>query len=112
MKQVEESLARRAEYLRLHPFSQGEINGRRERFVPDLALGCPSSPSPPWSSTARSPGWTTARTLFHFRDREQRGVDLVMEHRDGSVSAVEVKSAATVYDRDFKVPISGLWSAR
>lgn len=40
--------------------------------------------------------------LFHFRDRDQREVDLVIEHRDGSVTAVEVKSAATVRERDFR----------
>jgi predicted AAA+ superfamily ATPase len=40
--------------------------------------------------------------LFHFRDRDQREVDIVIEHRDGSVSAVEVKSAATVHERDFR----------
>jgi len=40
--------------------------------------------------------------LFHFRDRDQREVDVVIEHRDGSVCAVEVKSAATVRDRDFR----------
>jgi len=40
--------------------------------------------------------------LFHFRDRDQREVDIVLEHRDGSVSAVEVKSAATVHQRDFR----------
>ena len=40
--------------------------------------------------------------LFHFRDRDQREVDLVIEHRDGSISAVEIKSAATVHERDFR----------
>jgi predicted AAA+ superfamily ATPase len=40
--------------------------------------------------------------LFHFRDRDQREVDIVIEHRDGSVSAVEVKSAATIHPRDFR----------
>lgn len=40
--------------------------------------------------------------LFHFRDRDQREVDVVIEHRDGSVSAVEVKAAASVYERDFR----------
>jgi predicted AAA+ superfamily ATPase len=256
MKQVKESLAGRAEYLRLHPFSQGEVNGRRERFVPDLALGrfpevvdapvgrpayadilaaggypeaqlrapnrrarffesyidgimdkdlatlgdvadralvarllfaigatsaaelnverlskTMTAPAttlrrhvelletlflirrlPAWSNNLlarsikrpkvhvadtgllaylvgadasriadnpdlggmffetfvameldRQISWLDDRPqLFHFRDREQREVDLVMEHRDGSVSAVEVKSAATVYERDFR----------
>lgn len=40
--------------------------------------------------------------LFHFRDRDQREVDLVIEHRDGSVCAVEVKAAASVAERDFR----------
>ncbi len=40
--------------------------------------------------------------LFHFRDRDQREVDIVIEHRDGSVSAIEVKSGATVHERDFR----------
>ena len=40
--------------------------------------------------------------LFHFRDRDQREVDIVIQHRDGSVAAVEVKAAATVHERDFR----------
>jgi predicted AAA+ superfamily ATPase len=40
--------------------------------------------------------------LFHFRDRDQREVDNLIEHRDGSVSAVEVKAAATIRERDFR----------
>lgn len=50
--------------------------------------------------------------LFHFRDRDQREVDVVIERRDGSVTAVEVKAAATVPfgDRLAAVPLSGLWS--
>lgn len=40
--------------------------------------------------------------LFHFRDRDQREVDIVFEHRDGSVSAIEVKASATVKSHDFR----------
>ncbi len=40
--------------------------------------------------------------LFHFRDHEQREVDIVVEYRDGSVSGVEVKSSATVRESDFR----------
>ncbi|MGI8624235.1 MAG: DUF4143 domain-containing protein [Solirubrobacteraceae bacterium] len=40
--------------------------------------------------------------LFPFRDRDQREVDIVIEHRDGSITAVEVKSAATVHRRDLR----------
>jgi len=43
--------------------------------------------------------------LFHFRDRDQREVDIVLEHRDGSVTAIEVKASATVRARDF-LPMS------
>jgi predicted AAA+ superfamily ATPase len=51
----------------------------------------------------RQISWLDERPqLFHFRDRDQREVDIVIEHRDGSVSAVEVKSAATVHERDFR----------
>lgn len=51
----------------------------------------------------RQISWLDDRpALFHFRDRDQREVDIVIEHRDGSVSAVEVKSAATVHERDFR----------
>jgi predicted AAA+ superfamily ATPase len=51
----------------------------------------------------RQISWLDDRpALFHFRDRDQREVDIVIEHRDGSVSAVEVKSAATVHARDFR----------
>ncbi len=39
MKRVKESLAGRAEYIRLHPFSQGELNGVRETFLNRLAEG-------------------------------------------------------------------------
>jgi predicted AAA+ superfamily ATPase len=51
----------------------------------------------------RQVSWPVDRPeLFHFRDRDQREVDIVIEHRDGSVSAVEVKSAATINERDFR----------
>lgn len=40
--------------------------------------------------------------LHHFRDRDQREVDIVIEHRDGSVTAVEVKAAATVRAPDLR----------
>ena len=51
----------------------------------------------------RQISWLADRPqLFHFRDRDQREVDIVIEHRDGSICAVEVKSAATVRERDFR----------
>jgi len=43
-----------------------------------------------------------APRLFHYRDREGREVDLVLERRDGSVAAVEVKTAASASSSDFR----------
>lgn len=40
--------------------------------------------------------------LFHYRDRDGREVDLILERRDGSVAAVEVKTAASVSASDFR----------
>jgi uncharacterized protein len=38
--------------------------------------------------------------LYHYRDRDQREVDLIIEHRDGSIIAIEVKAAASINTRD------------
>jgi uncharacterized protein len=41
-------------------------------------------------------------SLYHYRDRDQREVDIVIERRDGSVVAVEVKAAASVSATDLR----------
>jgi len=38
---------------------------------------------------------------YHFRDRQMREVDIVLERDDGRVAGIEVKAAATVTSRDF-----------
>ncbi len=40
--------------------------------------------------------------MFHFRDRDGREVDVVIERRDGSIAGVEVKTAASVSASDFR----------
>ena len=51
----------------------------------------------------RQSAWQENRPrLFHYRDRDGREVDLVLERRDGSVIGVEVKTAASVDGRDFR----------
>ncbi|MHB1468123.1 MAG: ATP-binding protein [Solirubrobacteraceae bacterium] len=40
-------------------------------------------------------------SLFHYRDGQQREVDIVLELRSGEIAGVEVKSGATVTPRDF-----------
>jgi uncharacterized protein len=42
----------------------------------------------------------TSATLSHFRDRDGAEVDLVLEHADGRVVGIEVKSARSVSARD------------
>jgi len=40
--------------------------------------------------------------LFHMRDREGNEVDLLLERRDGTIAAIEVKAAATAGPGDFR----------
>lgn len=50
----------------------------------------------------RQVGWArTQPTLYHYRDDHQREIDVVIEWPDGSVAGVEVKSSATVREKDF-----------
>lgn len=37
----------------------------------------------------------------HFRDRQMREVDIVLERDDGTIAGIDVKAAATVTSRDF-----------
>ncbi|RNF33899.1 ATP-binding protein [Paracoccus methylarcula] len=40
-------------------------------------------------------------TAYHFRDRDMREVDIVLERDDGIIAAIEVKASATVKAGDF-----------
>lgn len=40
-------------------------------------------------------------TPYHFRDRDMREVDIVLERNDGMIAGVEVKASATVKASDF-----------
>ena len=39
--------------------------------------------------------------LFHYRDKQQREVDVVLERHDGDVVGIEVKASATPKAGDF-----------
>ena len=41
-------------------------------------------------------------TLYHYRDREQREIDFLIEREDGAILGIEVKAAATARKTDFK----------
>jgi predicted AAA+ superfamily ATPase len=48
-------------------------------------------------------GWSmTTPAMYHFRSHAGDEVDLVLEHRSGTIAGIEVKSAATVTSSDFK----------
>jgi hypothetical protein len=40
-------------------------------------------------------------SLYHYRDKEQREVDVIIERYGGEIAGVEVKASATVGERDF-----------
>jgi len=40
-------------------------------------------------------------SLYHYRDKEQREVDVVIERYSGELAGVEVKASVTLGDRDF-----------
>ena len=44
----------------------------------------------------------TEASLFHFRDRDGREVDLVLESRDRRVAGIELKAAGAVSRDDFR----------
>lgn len=55
------------------------------------------------NEVVRQQAWSSERVyLGHFRDRDKREVDLIMEARDGRVVAVEMKAARDVDESDFR----------
>lgn len=47
-------------------------------------------------------GWSEEVSMFHFRDRDDHEVDIVLETPDRRIVGVEVKSATTVDQRDLR----------
>lgn len=51
---------------------------------------------------ARQCDWAESpASLFHYRDKQQREVDVILELGSGEVAGVEVKTAASVAAKDF-----------
>lgn len=79
------------------------VGADETRIESDLDLGGPVFETFVAMELVRQVSWLDdAPDLFHFRDRDQREVDVVLAHRDGRVVGVEVKAAATVGPRDFR----------
>lgn len=51
----------------------------------------------------RQAAWTDRPVqLFHYRDKQQREVDVIIERHDGDIIGIEVKASATPRAADFK----------
>lgn len=56
-----------------------------------------------FSEITKLASWTDdAYQLFHYRDKDQNEVDVVIENALGDIAGVEVKAAATVTTSDFR----------
>jgi predicted AAA+ superfamily ATPase len=74
-----------------------------ERLVADGNLSGPVFETFVTTELLRQTAWQEdPPRLFHFRDRDGREVDVVIERRDGSIAGVEVKTAASVSASDFR----------
>ncbi len=77
-------------------------NANTERLIEDGVLAGPVFETFAAMELARQCGWTdSSPSLFHYRDRQQREVDVVLELGSGEVAGVEIKTAASVAAKDF-----------
>lgn len=100
-------LARTVRRPKLHVADTGLlahlVGGDERRIEADLDVGGAFFETFVAMELARQVSWLEDRPeLFHFRDRDGREVDVVIAHRDGTVSGVEVKAAATIGADDFR----------
>jgi uncharacterized protein len=78
------------------------INADTDGLVRDASLAGPVLETFVAMELLRQSAWSRHEpSLFHYRDSQQREVDIVLEQRSGEVAGVEVKSAATVKRKDF-----------
>ncbi len=56
-----------------------------------------------YNELRRQASWATlGLNFYHYRDKDQYEVDIVIEQSGGGIIAVEVKASATVTEKDFK----------
>ncbi len=84
------------------------MGGRLTGFSPSRPKD-PTAPAGPLlenfviSEIARQLTWCEEPVqLFHYRDRDQVEVDIVLEHATGNIVGVEVKASETVRGEDFR----------
>jgi predicted AAA+ superfamily ATPase len=77
-------------------------NASAERIVEDGTFAGPIFETFTAMELARQCDWAeSSPSLFHYRDRQQREVDVVLELGSGEVAGVEIKTAASVGAKDF-----------
>ena len=78
------------------------VNANAEGIVRNPTLAGPILETFVAMELVRQCAWSRHEpSLFHYRDSQQREVDIVLEQRSGEIAGVEVKSGATVKSRDF-----------
>lgn len=78
-------------------------NVNASRMVKDSTLAGPVFETFAAMELARQRDWSTsAPSLFHYRDKQQREVDVVLELGSGEVAGVEIKTAASIRAKDFR----------
>jgi hypothetical protein len=78
------------------------VNANAEGIVQNAALAGPIVETFVAMELVRQCAWSRHEpSLFHYRDSQQREVDIVLEQRSGEIAGVEVKSGASVKSRDF-----------
>ena len=56
-----------------------------------------------FSEVVKQLGWLTeSHAVYHYRDKDQDEVDLVVENSEGAIVGIEVKASATVNTVDFR----------
>jgi uncharacterized protein len=74
----------------------------RARLAADRHLFAPILESFVFSELLKASAWPDRRvSIYHYRDKDQREVDLVLEDESGHIVGIEVKAAASVTRADF-----------
>lgn len=100
------TLKRLTKTPKLHFLDAGLLAALRDitpdRVKKDRALFGPVLETFVLAELLKLASWSDDRYEFsHFRDKERKEVDIVMEDRRGRVIGIEVKASATVTSRDF-----------
>jgi predicted AAA+ superfamily ATPase len=116
---VADALPGRVQYVNLSPLSQGELHGTRDHILDSgllsfliganerrIAEDGPIAGAMLESFVAmellRQSDWAEEPVrLFHYRDKQQREVDVILERHSGELVGIEVKAAATPTSADF-----------